>query len=195
MEGDQLTKNLVASSALMTLLAGIIQKWIIPAHWEHAPAHGLFFLLVGIVQIIWGIAVWRHPSTRLYYIGVLMAGWLIVLYGITRWLPAPFGHGPEAIRTIDVACKLCEGLAMLTLIILIFQGLFLSAGRMVAQRAIILIVIFSIIAGFSTYGLACAAEPLFPSLSAPAEEHYHDEGTSAEDHHHVEVTPMPEHDH
>jgi len=67
--------------------------------------------------------------------------------------------------------------------------------RMVAQRAIMLIVIFSIIAGFSTYGLARAAEPLFPSLLAPAEEHHHDEGTSAEDHHNVEVTPMPEHDH
>ncbi|HZM21523.1 MAG TPA: hypothetical protein VFC02_07260 [Anaerolineales bacterium] len=55
--------------------------------------------------------------------------------------------------------------------------------------------IVSIIAGFSTYGLARAAEPLFPSPSAPAEEHHHDEWTSAEDHHNVEVTPMPEHDH
>ncbi len=89
----------------------------------------------------------------------------------------------------------CGTLRKDSILILIFQGLILSAGRMVAQRAIILIVIVSIIAGFSTYGLARAAEPLFPSPSAPAEEHHHDEGTSAEDHHNVEVTPMPEHDH
>lgn len=181
---DQLTKNLVASSALMTVLAGIIHLWIIPEHWAHAPAHGLFFLLVGIVQVVWGIAVWRNPSTRLYYIGVIMAGWLIVLYGITRWLPAPFGHGPESIRMIDVACKLCEGLGMITLAILTFQGLILDAGRMFAQRAIVLVVLFSIIAGFFTYGLARAAEPIFPSLSAPAEAHHHDEGTPAQDHDH-----------
>ena len=92
MERDQLTKNLVASSALMMVLAGIIHLWIIPDHWAHALAHGLFFLLVGIIQIVWGIAVWRNPSIRMYYIGVMMAGWLIVLYGITRWLPAPFGQ-------------------------------------------------------------------------------------------------------
>lgn len=181
---DQLTKNLVASSALMTVLAGIIHLWIIPEHWAHAPAHGLFFLLVGIVQVVWGIAVWRNHSTRLYYIGVIMAGWLIVLYGITRWLPAPFGHGPESIRMIDVACKLCEGLGMITLAILTFQGLILDAGRMFAQRAIVLVVLFSIIAGFFTYGLARAAEPIFPSLSAPAEAHHLDEGTPAQDHDH-----------
>lgn len=36
----------------MTALAGIIHLWIIPEHWEHAPAHGLFFLGVGIAQIV-----------------------------------------------------------------------------------------------------------------------------------------------
>ena len=113
-----------------------------------------------------------------------MAGWLIVLYGITRWLPAPFGHGPEAIQVIDVICKLCEGLAMITLAILIFQGLILNAGRMIAQRTILLILLFSIIAGFFTYTIAHAAEPLFPSLSIPAEEQHHDEGTPAPDHDH-----------
>ena len=30
----------------MTALAGVIHLWIIPEHWEHSPAHALFFLLV-----------------------------------------------------------------------------------------------------------------------------------------------------
>jgi hypothetical protein len=194
MEQNTLTKNLVAWSALMTALAGLLHLWIIPEHWAHAPAHALFFLVVGIAQIIWGIAVWRQPSTKLYYVGVSMAGWLIVLYAITRWLPAPFGHGPEQINSISLACKLCEVLGMITLAILIFQGLLLKDGRLAAWRTITLIVLFSFVAALATYGVARAAEPIFPSLSAPAAEQHHDED-APQDHHHDEITPSPEHDH
>ena len=104
-----------------------------------------------------------------------MAGWLIVLYAITRVLPAPFGHGPEAIQTIDLICKFCEGLAMVSLAILIFQGLILNAGRVAAWRAVTLIVLFSSISGFATYGIARAAETVgLPWLAGQFEEH--DEG-------------------
>lgn len=194
MEQNTSTKNLILWSAAMTVLAGVIHIWIVPQHWEHAPAHGLLFLIVGIVQILWGIAVWKQPSTRLYYIGVLMAGWLIVLYAITRWLPAPFGHGgPEAMDTIGLVCKLCEILGMVSLVLLIFQGLALKAGRFIAWRAVALIVVLSFVSGFATYGLALAAEPVFPQLSSPAEEHHHEEGQ--EEHHHDEDPSAADHDH
>jgi len=163
MEQNTLTKNLIAWSAVATILAGLIHLWIVPEHMAHAPAHGILFLLIGIAQIIWGIAVWRRPSVKLYYAGVLMAGWLIVLYAITRWLPAPFGHGPESIQTIDLVCKFCEGLAMVSLAVLIFQGLILKAGQFVAWRTITLIVLFSFISGFVTYG----APPNRSSLRCP----------------------------
>jgi hypothetical protein len=194
MEQNTFTKNLITGSAAMTVLAGIIHIWIFPQHWEHAPAHGLLFLIVGIVQILWGIAVWKQPSTRLYYVGVLMAGWLIVLYAITRLLPAPFGHGgPEAMDTIGLVCKLCEILGMFSLIVLIFQGLAFKAGRFIAWRAVALILLLSFISGFVTYGLALAAEPVFPQLSSPAEEHHHEEGE--EEHHHDEDPSTTDHDH
>jgi hypothetical protein len=38
-----------------------------------------------------------------------------------------------------------------------------------------------------------AAEPIFPSLAAQAEEHLHED--APEDHHHNEITITPEHDH
>ena len=175
MEQNTLSKNFIAWSAIATIAAGIIHLWIVPEHLEHALPHGILFLIVGVAQIIWGIAVWRRPSSRLYYVGVLMAGWLIVLYAITRVLPAPFGHGPEAIQTIDLICKFCEGLAMVSLAILIFQGLILNAGRVAAWRAVTLIVLFSSISGFATYGIARAAETVgLPWLAGQFEEH--DEG-------------------
>lgn len=154
--------QLVALSALTTGLAGVIHLWIIPEHWEHSRAHALFFLLVGVAQIAWGVAVWRGPSTGLYYIGVNMAGWLIVLYDITRWLPAPFTHGPEEINMIGIVTKLFEGLGMVALVILIFRDLNFKAGRLVARKAIALIILISFIAGFVTYGVALVAEPIFP---------------------------------
>ena len=195
MEQNTLTKNLIAWSAVATILAGMIHLVIAPVHWAHAPAHGLFFLIVGILQIAWGILVWRQPSTELYYVGVVMAGWLIVLYALTRVFPAPFGHGgPEVVSTIDIVCKFCEGLGMATLAILIFQGALLTAGRKTAWRAIGLIVLLSFIAAFTTYSAAIAAEPLLPSLSGQAEENHHEEGApESEEHPHEEGTPTPEH--
>lgn len=187
MAQDTFTKNLIAWSAAMTVLAGAIHLWIVPQHWEHAPAHGLLFLIVGIAQILWGIAVWRQPSTRLYYVGVLMTGWLIVLYVITRWLPAPFGHGgPESIDTIGLFCKLCEAVGMFSLVVLIFQGVALKTGRFIAWRTIAIIILLSFISGFITYGAALAAAPVFPQLSS--EEHHHEENepVTEEDHHHDE---------
>jgi hypothetical protein len=170
------TKILVAVSALTSVAAGIIHLWLAPIHWFHSPAHGIFFLVIGVAQVLWGNFVWREPSTRLYIIGAVMSGWLIVLYGITRLLPAPFHHGPESIGLIDLTCKACEALGMILLIILVFQGLVLTGGRPAARRMIALIVLFSFITGFATYGLARAAEPVFPDWMPPAEvQHNHDE--------------------
>lgn len=163
----------------MTAMAGVIHLWIIPEHWRHSQAHALFFLLVGVAQIVWGVAVWRQPSMRLYYIGAGMAGWLIVFYGITRWLPAPFGHGPEEINMIGIVTKVFEGLGMIALVILIFQDLNFRAGRLVARKAIALILLISFVAGFVTYRVALAAEPIFPGLLTPEEEHHHDETHSS----------------
>jgi hypothetical protein len=64
---------------------------------------------------------------------------------------------------------------MLSLLILIFQELLLHAGRLNAWRAISFIVVVSILAGFVTYGVARATEPILPLLAAPAEGHHHDE--------------------
>lgn len=167
----------------MTILAGIIHLILVPVHIEHAPPHGLFFLLIGLVQIAWGIRVWRQPGFRLYHIGAVMAGWLIVLYGVTRWLPAPFTPGPEAINTIDLVCKLCEGVGMLALLILIFQGAVLYEGRLHAWRTISLIVLVSFLGASATYGIARASEPLLPWLAGPVEGHHHDEDVPLEEEH------------
>lgn len=183
MAENRLTRRLIAGSAIATTLAGIIHLVLVSRHLEHAPAHGIFFLFVGLAQILWGVLVWREPSLKRYYIGAVMAGWLIVLYGMTRWLPAPFAHHPEAIETIDLVCKLCEALGMITLLILIFQGLVFHASRFNAWRAVSLIVLVSFLVASVTYGVARAAEPVLPWLARPVQEHHHDENVPSEEEH------------
>jgi hypothetical protein len=74
---------------------------------------------------------------------------------------------------------------MISLLILIFQGLVIHASRFRAWRMISAILLISFCAAFVTYGVARAAEPILPWLGPPVEEHHHDESVPAEeDHHH-----------
>ncbi len=175
MQQSTLTKFLLAVSVLMMILAGGIHLWLVPEHLEHAPAHGIFFLLVGIAQIVWSIVVWRKPSETLYYVGALMAGWLIVLYVITRLFPTPFSDGwPEIVDLIGLVCELFEFAAMFTLLMLIFHKQAQKAGYFIAFRTSLLIVLLAFVSGVVTYRVARAAEPFFPWLSGTGEEIHHD---------------------
>jgi hypothetical protein len=188
--------KLVRWAALSIGVAGLIHLIIVPEHWAHAPAHALFFVLAGIAEIAWGIAVWRRPSAILYHIGLVGTGALLVLWGITRLLPAPFGHGPEAVDGYSIVCKISEGLGMVALLILAFQAASSRAGRLAGWRAISLFIVAALLAGFLLQGVARAAEPLFPSLGPPAEQHHEHEAAPDAGHlHEHELTPSPEHLH
>lgn len=183
-----MTPKLNVWAALFIGLAGVIHIVVTPQHWAHAPAHGLLFVVVGITEIVWCIAAWRRPLVTVHKLGMVMAGWLIVLWVITRLLPAPFGHGPEAVEPFGVVCKLAEGLAMIVLGVLIFGEITSKIGRQAGWRVITLLMIGALIAGFTTYGLARAAEPMFPSLGVSVEEHHEHE-------HEHEMTPEPTPEH
>jgi hypothetical protein len=178
------TRNLILLSAGMSLIAGLLHFWLAPLHWEHAPAHGIFFAIAGVAQVMWGALVWRRPTTRLLYAGALLSGWLIVLYALTRWLPAPFGHGPEAVDLVGVACKVCELAALIPPVMLIAQGAALNSGRGAVWRTAGLIMALAFAAALSTYTLARAAEPYFPGLTTPAVEHQSEQPAAEDEHQH-----------
>jgi hypothetical protein len=192
MEQTPSTKPLIILSAVASALAGIIHFWLAPIHWFHAPAHGIFFIVIGAAQVLWANAVWRRPTNRLFYIGALLSGWLIVLYAITRWLPSPFGHGPEAVDLLGVSCKVCELASMIPLVVLIFQGLVPGSGRRAAWQTVFLISLFAIVAGFATYTAARASEPYLPGLASPRGEVDHQESVPHEHHDEPHATPHEE---
>jgi hypothetical protein len=89
-------------------LAGVVHILIVPQHYQHAPAHGLFFLIAGLIELAWAVAYSRTPSRRLLHVGIGIGSSLLVLWLLTRSLPVPFGHAAEPVDTWAIVCKLSE---------------------------------------------------------------------------------------
>jgi hypothetical protein len=187
-EGRERRWIVLASGAMF--LAGVFHLLIGPYHWEHAPAHGIFFVIAGLVQIGWAVAFWRSGSRSLAKIGFVLALALIVLWAITRAVAAPFGHGPEAVDSAGVATKLCEIVCAASLAVLLASSLFVP-GRRPAWVTLAGLTVLALALAGVTYEVALAAQPVFPALagSSPAEHEHHevDPGEhEAHDHSHEE---------
>lgn len=183
--------GLVFGSALFIIAAGLIHLFLIPLHLEHSPAHGLFFGMAGIAEVVWGISFWRKPSIALYRIGMIMAGWLVSLWVITRLLPAPFGYGKETIELFGIVCRLSEGLGMASLAVLLISGEHQSEIRISAWRSIGSLLALSLILGGLTYGGALAAESV--SLWVKTDNHkeidnHHENQTMKQTSHSTEMS-------
>ncbi len=178
-------------------LAGLIHLWVALIHYTHAPAHGIFFVVAGIVEILWSLAFWRRPSPGLYRTGLALAGGLVVLWAITRALPAPFGHGPEAIEAGGLVCKVSELVGVIALVMLALRGqlpgVVKRSARWVAGEALAL----ALIMGWASWGVGYAATPLWPaSGSQEIPVHVHEEsapGDGAQNSEEMRVHEQPAH--
>ncbi len=159
---------LIAGASGFMIAAGLIHLAIAPLHWRHAPAHGLFFAASGVAEVVWGIAFWLRPSAALYRLGVVMAGAMIALWGITRVFPAPFGDEPGETDITGLASKLSEGLSLVALVAVTVSGAISKELRLAAWRTAGKSAITSLMVGGLVYLLAMLAVPLFPNLEEPA---------------------------
>jgi hypothetical protein len=173
--------------------AGLLHIAIAPAHFEHAPAHGLFFAGAGLVEMAWAVAAMRNLTRNLTHLGLVLAVGLIGLWGLARALPAPFGHGPEPIDTSGVACKLSEIVGGLALAGLAYQSALTGIGRAGAMRRVSVLIAAGLLAAGLSYGVARASEPLLPFLRAPAaeEDHHHEEGEAGAPGYDFEKAELP----
>jgi ABC-type nickel/cobalt efflux system permease component RcnA len=110
-------------------------------------------------------------------VGWVLAGSLVVLWIVTRFLAAPFHGSPEPMDLGVVVCKLAEALGLISLTALALTGATSAEQRRGAWRNLALLLVLSVVVGLATYGVARAAEPLFPALAASHEttdDHQHD---------------------
>jgi YtkA-like len=152
-------------AAVLLSVAGALHVGAAPQHWGHSPAHGLFLTAIGLAELAWATMFWRGPSRSLGAAGAVLAGGSIVLWAITRVLPAPFGHGPEGVGVIDSASKLPE---VLVLGILFLEVVREPRNSSWARAASLLGV--ALAAGTVTFLLATAAEPALPWLAGDHDE-------------------------
>jgi glucose dehydrogenase len=172
------------------LAAGLIHLVVIGQHWTHAPAHGIFFAIAGLLQIGWSVAFWRKKSQVLQRIGIVMVLSFVCLWALTRVLPAPFGHGPEEVDVPGLASKACEILCTVALLLPMVSVVPSPGMPRSGWRIVLLLVAISLVLTGLTYTVARAAEPLLPSLAAqetheqtPDQLHNHEDGP-VEDHNH-----------
>lgn len=169
-------------------IAGLIHLVLAPQHFEHAPAHGIFFVIAGIIEVFWAFLFWKRPSQWLYWTGVAIAGGLLVLWIITRFWLAPFEHETGGLDIGGIACKLSELAGVIALCAMAIKGSLPDMKPTTPLRLVSLATALSIASGLLLYGAGHAMEPLLPSLAA-GEQHSEEAGhTEQETNEHTEET-------
>lgn len=110
-----LTWQIIAASTVV-LGAGALHFVYAPLHIGEARGQGLFFLLLGFIQVGWGATVLRVSSPRSYLVGLTIATVMpAVLYVVTRFVAAPFSEEAEGIDMIGATTFAAEGLGAVLL--------------------------------------------------------------------------------
>jgi hypothetical protein len=173
-------KEFIRSICVLTIgLAGLVHLFIAPEHYAHAPAHGIFFGVAGLIQCAWAVSFWRRPSLALYRVGLAVSGGLVVLWLLTLALPAPFGgHDTGSIDARALVCKISELVGLITLVALAVQGgQFAVDNKLSMPKLVSEALVVSLIVGAGFYGLGKAAEPIFPQW-----QHAHQEAEPNAEH-------------
>jgi len=150
------------TAALSMLGAGLMHLMIVPEHVEHAPAHGWFFAVAGVVQIAWSAVGWRRTRRAVDVLGLVLAGSLILLWVVTRIYPAPFSSGPEE---VDGAGLISKGLEAVT-----FVALAAVLAREGDRRSAAIGSLLAVLATIGLYAGGRLAGPAFPALWAQESE-------------------------
>ncbi|MEM6453966.1 MAG: MbnH family di-heme enzyme [Acidobacteriota bacterium] len=193
------TRWLVAALGLG--FAGWVHLSIMPVHFAHAAAHGLFFGALGALQLGWMLSAlivaaamalrdddghrgdghrtdaWRGAALRA--VGQTIAGGAIVLWLLTQTVATPFATSPEPIDTATVLSKLAELIAMVALATPATASV--RRWRVAAAHGLI-----ALIAGGAMWQGGLVAQQRLPALM-PAPGHDHDH----EAHAHDETAPTP----
>ncbi|MBI4674939.1 MAG: copper chaperone PCu(A)C [Chloroflexi bacterium] len=154
---------------LAIFLAGVIHLAVAPVHYTHAPAHGIFFALAGAAEIFWALAFWRRPSTRLYYVGLAVAGGLVILWAVTRVLIQPFEHEPGPLDAGGLVCKGCELVGVVMLAILALQGRLSGVEKRSPLRLVGQPLAMALVVGVGSLGMGYGLEPYLPTLASQEE--------------------------
>jgi hypothetical protein len=109
--------------AAFSLGAGVIHLAVSGENYQLSWMHGMFFVVVGWLQISWAVAVILRPKRRLLTIGVLLNAGIIGVWVMSRVWGVPVGPEawtPESVALADALSSGCEfGIVALSLAVLV----------------------------------------------------------------------------
>jgi hypothetical protein len=109
--------------AAFSLGAGVIHLAVSGENYQLSWMHGMFFVVVGWLQISWAVAVILRPKRRLLTVGVLLNAGIIGVWVMSRVWGVPVGPEawtPESVALADALSSGCEfGIVALSLAVLV----------------------------------------------------------------------------
>ena len=178
-----LTWQLIGAATLV-MGAGALHFVYAPIHLAEARGQGLFFLMLGFMQLGWGAAVLRNPSPRSYLVGMTLATVMpAVLYAVTRYIAAPFGDEAEGVDIIGASTFLGEALgAVLLAWHGIRQGIQWREPDINPVPLAVILIVVGLVAAGAAFGAGLGAEAAIPWLDE-GETAGHSGSEGVADHH------------
>ncbi len=103
----------IRAAVMLATIAGLIHLMVVPEHMEEWAGYGVFFLVVGVGQLLYAALLLRPGLDTTWLVaGIIGHLLIVVLYLVTRTIGIPF-LGPqagevEAFGPIDLLSKLVE---------------------------------------------------------------------------------------
>lgn len=155
-------------------LAGVLHLYIAPTHFAHAPAHGLFFGVIGVAQLAWLIAYLRAPNQWTFGVGYALSGGVVVVWLLTQLVSTPYALAPEPIDWETLVSKCAEFGTFMLLAVQRYETALSSQLRMALSPVV------AVVGGLVFWGSGHLGEVLAPQLGhQETEEHGHASGTPA----------------
>ena len=129
------TSLLVAAVAAVSVASGLIHFAAVPEHWADYRIAAVFFVGLGIFQVVWAPLVLGRPSRLLYGVGAAASLLTIGIWITSRTSGLPFGPFAgvaERAGRADIISTLFEEVLVVVLILLAFR---VGEGRRHKRRA------------------------------------------------------------
>jgi len=99
------SRNLIVAISILSVSVGIIHVLLVPEHSQESWIWGMIFLVSGLAQIGFGIAILlvREHSLRniLYYIGIIGNSMLVITFVLVRLVTPPFSPEVTPINELE----------------------------------------------------------------------------------------------
>ncbi len=103
----------VLIASLATLLAGVLHLTYVAAIHKDVVLEMLFFIAIGLAQILWAIWFYRAKDMRRAYLaGLVVNGSVLVVWLLSRLYEAPFGGEVEAFGTLDTVLAVLQAISL-----------------------------------------------------------------------------------